>query len=186
MVGVLEGIKQFFKGLFSTPTASIPQDISGHVQLDRVISKIDMGKSFNGHGMILSTCKFGEATLIRYHNKYYTGAVSCTYNCSEDNTKVELSSYSNTPKYIINILRNLNGNWPTINYIYNDIKVEINQHSICIDQHMELQGLRFKNHFDNINDLKNMVQILKPIRKALKTNRFKIEKKDKELYNIII
>ncbi len=70
MVSLLESIKQLFKRLLSTSASQIPHSLSGMIKADRIISKIDMGKSFNGHGMVLSTCKFGDATIIRYYNKY--------------------------------------------------------------------------------------------------------------------
>ena len=134
------------------------------------IMNFDRGKLFKGHNGGLMV----EGTKLRLVNCYYTNVVVQIYDTKDNILTTEyIVADPTNPKYIqkiVNDIKTINSN---INYlipINDNIDIELNEWSLRIVKTIREEGLAFKNHWDNINELRDLRQYISKFKKFLKLN----------------
>tara|TARA_R110000824_G_scaffold7830_3_gene35353 strand:+ start:313 stop:867 length:555 start_codon:yes stop_codon:yes gene_type:complete len=157
-------------------------ELKGHSHLDRVlletkkIMSFDSGKLFRGHGGGLIV----EGKKLKLYNSYYTNHVCQIYNTENDLITREYMMDSNGhPKYIQSILDN--AKYDDYKFTVGDIEIYLYCNSIRIIKTVTEKGLEFRDHWDNINELKSLRYYMKKFKNIIKTepNILSMGKKDK-------
>ena len=148
--------------------------LEGHSRYDlsepKNIMSFNKGKLFKGHdgGLVV------EGTKLRLVNCYYTNVVVQIYDTEKDIVTTEYIVVDPTnPKYIQKIVSNTKTINSNINYLIpvsDNIDIELTEWSLRIIKTTEEKGLAFKNHWDNINELRTLRQYLSKFKKFLKSN----------------
>jgi hypothetical protein len=154
--------------------------IEGHPHLNlpeiKNIMNFDRGKLFKGHNGGLMV----EGTKLRLVNCYYTNVVVQIYDTKDNILTTEyIVTDPIHPKYISKIVQDTktitsNPATPaTISYlipINDSIDIELTEWSLRIIKTTKEKGLEFKNHWDNINELRTLRQYMSKFKKFLKLN----------------
>ena len=160
--------------------------LEGHPHLDlteyKKIMSFDNGKLFRGHGGGLVV----EGKKLKLYNSYYNNYVCQIYNTENNLITREYSIDSNGhPKYIQSIIDNAKHD--NYKFIIGDIDINLYSGSIRITKTVTEEGLKFKDHWDNINMLKDLRCYMKKIKNIIKNepNILSMGKKDKNGISVI-
>jgi len=166
---VVNKIKSWMKGKDNPSPADLENtclDHLGRTMCHRIMN-FEPGKLFKGHAGGLH--QVGEDTL-ELVNCYWTNVVVQSFNINENTT--ERKYYMNAgenPKYVRDIMKNAKHDH--YKFILNDnIEIDLYDWSLQITKKTKLKGLNFKNHWDNINDLKKLRNYVRGIKHNLKNN----------------
>tara|TARA_R110001632_G_scaffold92677_3_gene197861 strand:+ start:6964 stop:7539 length:576 start_codon:yes stop_codon:yes gene_type:complete len=165
----LTDIGEIISGLFNSKKESL-DELFG---IKRIF-KIDMGKSFRGHMMSLSTSS-GDNKTINFYNRYYGGSVSCSYHVRMDSTNIVIENHTKTPNYISNVLDKVsNTHFPEIIKRYESehghLKIVINSANIHFSEDLNIKGLNFDDHYNNIQKIRKLNQVVKDVKQRFRSN----------------
>tara|TARA_R110001583_G_scaffold120648_1_gene271929 strand:+ start:755 stop:1303 length:549 start_codon:yes stop_codon:yes gene_type:complete len=128
------------------------------------VMKFDNGKLFKGHGGGINI--IGDN--ISLFNSYYLDSVNQCYNSKDDITTREYMVHGNMPKYISKQFNNLDF---TFKFNVNiNTNIIINEFSIRIEKLVKENKIRFHDHWDNINHLKDIRVYMVKFKKYMKLN----------------
>lgn len=137
---------------------------------------IEKGQSFKGHVASLHLDNYNNktSTQLTLINKYYTGTVIYSFNNKEQETRMDITHWYETPKWLRKRVYNANiikdSQNPNINWILRDkdTEVEITEWQVTIKRIKKYQGLVMWGHRKNIDSLKELSKIGSSIRSKLK------------------
>ena len=139
-------------------------------QLKKVY-EIKHGNSFRGHTSHMYTTN-GDNPTIQYCNSYFKGHVQATFFINANKTVVKFHKWWKTPKYIINALGN--DCYAEHKDVWEDgdrtIKVVIHQNEMHIDVHKTYKGIHFLDHYQNINRMKTLDEMMRYVKCSIKND----------------
>ena len=166
---VVNKIKSWVKGKDNPSPADLENmsiDHLGRVMCQRIMN-FDNGKLFKGHSGGLN--KVGD-NILELINCYWTNVVVQSFNINENTTerRYHLDSGQN-PKYVRDIMDKAEHDH--YRFILNDdVEVSLYDFSLQVVKKTKLKGLNFENHWDSINELKELRRYIRGIKHNLKTN----------------
>ena len=139
------------------------------------VFNIRVGNSFSGHGMRMYTSNVDDTKLISFNNSYYLNSVSCVYNNKLNKTDIVERTNSKTPKYIIRFIEHLQCKYgekvEKLKYEHVDknekICIWISKEDIVCNRKYTRNDMHFNNHYDNINNLKELVLFVSKIKSLI-------------------
>jgi len=160
---MIEVIKRLFnneKEDTNLPSLSNQEDVDV-----KKIMNFENGKLFKGHGGGIH--KIGNTLSLV--NCYWTD-ISVQKYCTKNNvTYIEYSVDSrNHPKYIRKIMDKLDHDH--YKFELGDVTINIYDWSIRVTKNVKYDGLEFKDHWDNIKELKQLRFFIKRIKDVMKNH----------------
>ncbi len=136
----------------------------------KTVFNLRVGKSFKGHAMNLQTHCFDGSKIINLYNQYYMGSVNCNYYVDSDKTVVEITKTEKAPKYIREKIKD-DEFIKKIDLSDGHIKVSITSFNILTTSLRTYDGIRFNNHYENINKLRTINEFTKKAKKIFKDGK---------------
>ena len=134
------------------------------LEMKRIMT-FETGKLFRGHGGGIH--KVGNSLSLV--NCYWTDIVVQNYCTKTNVTNTEYSVDSGShPKYIRKIMDNLNHDY--YKFELDDVTVNVYDWSIKVTRKVKYDGLEFKDHWDNINELKQLRFFIRRIKDVIKNH----------------
>ena len=150
--------------------------------IHQIIVKKDRGKSFKGHNQQVwyHADKGQEKGMIMSQNQYYSGGVSQVYDIDKHETRTSFTAGGNTPQYLLakldDIGRIFNPSYVSTGDPFMSYNLEIDDNPIInigycwsVKYISRSDGVHFVDHYDSIQELKQLNNLYRRLRDKLKT-----------------
>ena len=149
---------------------TIKEDLDSETGLPytKKVMTFNSGRLFKGHCGGIQI--LGNKLLL--YNAYYHDNVNQFYDTSEDVTTRMYVVNGNVPNYISNLFH-LHSKIMNFTYKFKvdrDTDIFLNEYSIKVERKIKEDKLRFHDHWDNINHLKEMRPYMVKIKQYIKNN----------------